>query len=595
MIPKDKIEEIKLRASIVDIVSDYVNLRRRGRNLVGLCPFHSEKTPSFTVSEEKNLYHCFGCHASGDAIDFLVRYERLSFVEAVRAVAAKYGIEVEERKGGGGAASDEVARLVEANALAGRFFTEELMGPAGAAARRYLKGRGFGREVVTAFGVGYAPDRWDGLLSYLKAGGVDPATAEKAGLLVKKGEGRYYDRFRGRIVFPIRDTRGRIVAFGGRTVVGAEPKYLNSPESPLFRKNQTLYGLYEGREQIRKSGAVLVAEGYFDLIALHRAGFRNSVATMGTAMTAAHFHRLKGYAGKVYTIFDSDEAGVKAALRVLGPSIEAGVDAMVVLLPEGEDPDDFLRRRGAAALDEAVAKAGALMDFFLDGLRDRFDTASAGGKAKALEEALPYLTALKNVAVRDHYAVRTATVLSLNVASVYEAMRSVGRRKRRAGYAFAEAAPSSRSEAARRAAAARNTRRIEETLLRVLMAHPELHGERTALALRRFNDPLLKGVACALADFLDSGRRDVRALLDEIDGEETRAAAASLLVSDEDGFIEEPGRMLDDCTAKLLDAGKVRAATIETTVKKAREAGLDELAARLIKRIEGGRKKNGLE
>ncbi|MBE7415901.1 MAG: DNA primase, partial [Deltaproteobacteria bacterium] len=337
-IPKDKIEEIRERASIVQVVSEYVPLTKRGANHLGLCPFHSEKTPSFTVSEEKKIFYCFGCNATGNVITFLMKKEGLAFPDAVRSLAARYGITISESVRPG--APDKREAVYSALKAASEYFLAELRTSEGARAREYLKGRGLTGELAKSFMIGFAPDRWDGLTGHLKRKGVDTDAALSAGLIVKREKSTgHYDRFRGRVVFPITDTRGRIIGFGGRTMDDkVQPKYLNSPESPVFRKGETLFGLSQAREAIQKEGSVIVVEGYFDLVALVKHGFNNSVATMGTALTAEHVRLLKGYTASIYCLFDADEAGKKAAIRGLDLFLNEDVACRAVLLDKGKDP-----------------------------------------------------------------------------------------------------------------------------------------------------------------------------------------------------------------------------------------------------------------
>ena len=307
-IPKEKIEEVRERASIVQVINEYVPLTKRGHNHVGLCPFHSEKTPSFTVNEEKKIFYCFGCNATGNVITFLMKKDGLAFPEAVRALASRYGIAINESKR---EAPDDREQIYAALKAASAYFTGVLRASAGDPAKEYLKARGMTGELAKRFHIGYATDKWDGLFNFLKKNGIGAEAACKAGLLVKKDKGPgYYDRFRNRVIFPITDVRGRIIGFGGRALDEKSlPKYLNSPESPVFKKGETLFGLYQAKEAVSKEGYVLVVEGYFDLVALHTHGFLNSVATMGTALTTDHIRTLKGYTSSIYALFDSDEAG----------------------------------------------------------------------------------------------------------------------------------------------------------------------------------------------------------------------------------------------------------------------------------------------
>ena len=367
-IPDETLQAIRDRISIVEVISAYVNLKRAGRNHVGLCPFHGEKTPSFTVSEERGLYHCFGCGESGTVFTFVMKVERLEFLDAVSQLAKRAGVTLPERD-----SDDPAARrreqLYAANAAAERFFRDTLSGPAGASARRYLTARGLRQETIERYGVGFAPAGGTALASWLAGQRIAPELAQQAGLLGRRDDGRMYDRFRGRVMFPIRDRRGRTVAFGGRTLGDDQPKYLNSPESPLFHKGEGLYGVAEARDAIRAADRAVLVEGYMDALLLAQEGIPYTVATLGTALTAAQLRLLAPLGGdglSVFFFFDGDRAGRQAALRAFGVCAEAGVWGRAAFLPEGFDPDSYVRQHGTAATLALLEAAPTLVDFYFD-------------------------------------------------------------------------------------------------------------------------------------------------------------------------------------------------------------------------------------
>ncbi|MCS7208195.1 MAG: DNA primase [Fimbriimonadales bacterium] len=352
---RDLREAIRDRIDLVELVSHYVRLERAGKNFKGLCPFHAERTPSFHVSPALNRFHCFGCGASGDAVAFLMRIEGLSFREALRRLAEHAGIELRAESLPQDAPDerDRLRKLV----YAAHFFYRQCLQRT-PLAQQYLAQRGLTPETIEAFELGYAPDGWDYLLRFLQRHNFSLQDAETAGLLKAREDGSgYYDRFRHRITFPIHDASGRVVAFGARTLSNDEPKYLNSPETPLFEKRNTLYGWHRARSAILRQRAAIVVEGYLDLIMLHQHGFTHSVATLGTAFTEEHASRLKRLVERVYLMFDSDAAGVRAALRAGEALLQASVPTLVVCLPEGEDPDSLLRTHGAPALQRALDSA----------------------------------------------------------------------------------------------------------------------------------------------------------------------------------------------------------------------------------------------
>ncbi|MCX8086342.1 MAG: DNA primase [Rhodocyclaceae bacterium] len=393
MIPESFIEELLSRVDIVDVIERYVPLKKAGANYQACCPFHSEKTPSFTVSPTKQFYHCFGCGAHGSAIGFLMQYSGLGFVEAVEALAAQLGLAVPHQTS---ARAQEKARqqpLTERLARAARFYKDELK--RSPKAIDYLKGRGLTGEIAAKYGLGYAPDDWQALAGVF-ADYADPAMVE-CGLVIENEQGRRYDRFRDRIMFPIQDARGNVIGFGGRVLGQGEPKYLNSPETPLFKKGEELYGLPQARAAIRSEGRVIVVEGYMDVVALAQFGIGNAVATLGTATTPTHVRKLLRLADQVVFCFDGDAAGRKAAWRALEASLEALSDGKLVgflFLPPEHDPDSFVRAEGAEAFQRLAAQPTTLAEFFLRELKAGVDLSSAEGRARLVHEAKPLLTKL---------------------------------------------------------------------------------------------------------------------------------------------------------------------------------------------------------
>ena len=364
----DKIEEVRSRADIVEIVGAHVRLRRAGRNFVGLCPFHNEKTPSFSVNAERGFFHCFGCGVGGSVFNFITRVEGLTFPEAVRSLAKKYGVTLPEHDVSGPAAGEREAML-KASEVAAEFFAHVLWNTTdGAMARDYLKSRGISVETARAFMIGYAPSRQASLAKALEKRGLREAGI-KVGLVKKDGNDAY-DMFRARVMFPIRDAQGRAIAFGGRVLDARLPKYINSPESPLYSKTRTLYGLFEARQAISSSASsgkdrAILVEGYFDVIALWQAGFKEAVAGCGTALTVEQLRVLSRYTKNVIACFDGDAAGRKASMRALEIFLQAGLLGRGIFIPSGFDPDTFVRERGAAAFTELIDKAQLLVDYFL--------------------------------------------------------------------------------------------------------------------------------------------------------------------------------------------------------------------------------------
>jgi DNA primase len=421
-IPEKFIDELLARVDIVDVIDARVPLKKAGKDYKACCPFHDEKTPSFTVSQSKQFYHCFGCGAHGSAIGFLMEYERMSFPEAVEDLARRAGMEVPHEARALREQPDLSAPLLEALAQADRFFRKMLREhPQAQIAVDYLKRRGLSGEIAASFGLGYAPDGWDNLL---KAVGTDEAARQAlltAGLIVKKDGGGQYDRFRQRIMFPIHDHRGRLVGFGGRVLDQGEPKYLNSPETPLFHKGRELYGLFRARDALKREGRALVVEGYMDVVALAQFGIDYAVATLGTATTRDHLERLFRYVPEVVFCFDGDRAGREAAWRALEnalPVVHEGQQLSFLFLPEGEDPDTLVRKEGAAAFGARLKTAIPLPDYFFQHLAAQVDMGRLDGRARLVELARPDLSNMRSGVLRQLMVARLAELSRLPAAEL---------------------------------------------------------------------------------------------------------------------------------------------------------------------------------
>ena len=394
-IPQRFIDDLLARVDVVEVVGERVKLKKAGRNHSGLCPFHQEKSPSFTVSADKQFYHCFGCGAHGNALRFLMEYDKLRFPDAVEQLASRLGMEV-PREGADDprAQAREKKRKEGVNLLemSASYFRERLKMPEGKAAREYLEGRGLSDEVRETFGIGYAPAQWEALKRHLGSQGVDESVQIEYGLLVHhEDSGRSYDRFRDRVVFPIRDIRGRTLGFGGRVMGDAKPKYLNSPETPVFHKGRELYGLYEARQANHRLERLLIVEGYMDVVALAQFGIRNAVATLGTATTADHLRRLFRLVSEVVFCFDGDKAGRQAAARALEtvlPEMIDGRQARFLFLPEGEDPDSLVRKEGTEAFEDRVTCASPLSEFLFEHAAQGRDLAQLESRERYASQVL---------------------------------------------------------------------------------------------------------------------------------------------------------------------------------------------------------------
>jgi DNA primase len=419
--------EVKNQADIVRIVSDYVALTKRGANHIARCPFHSEKTPSFNVHQGKGIYKCFGCGAGGSVFDFVMQIEGCGFPEAVRIVAQKSGIpipaveETEDRKRSA-RDRDAVMRL---NSWAAEFFASQLERPEAATARVYVESRGISADTRATFRIGYAPDRWDGLTGHLKQKGASIEEIGISGLVVTKEQGGFYDRFRGRIMFPITDSQNRVIAFGGRVMDQGEPKYLNSPETAVYTKGSHLYGLAHSREHIRRAGFAILVEGYLDCIIPIQAGIGNVVASLGTALTEAQVRLLRRYMDKprIVVNFDPDSAGQAATMRSIDLFLAEGFKVDVLQVPTDEDPDEFVRSHGAERFKSVVSSAQPYIEYIIERAMLRYDNTKPSTKIDAINTILPHLNRMPDKVGRAGYAEQIADRLKVDSRIIREELK----------------------------------------------------------------------------------------------------------------------------------------------------------------------------
>ena len=390
--PDELIEEIRAKNDIVDVISGYVRLQKKGSSHFGLCPFHNEKSPSFSVSRTKQMYYCFGCGAGGNVITFLMEYENYTFQEAVQELARRAGVELPKMEYSKEAREKASLKstLLEINKAAAQYFYVQLKSPPGRTAYDYLKGRGLSEETIKAFGLGYSNKYSDDLYRYLRGKGYKEDMIRQAGLISTDEKHGAYDKFWNRVMFPIMDANSRVIGFGGRVMGDAKPKYLNSPETLVFDKSRNLYGLHRARSS--RKPYFLLCEGYMDVISMHQAGFTNAVASLGTAFTAGHASLIKRYVQEVYLVYDSDEAGTKAALRATPILKEAGISAKVIRMEPYKDPDEFIKNLGAGEFEKRIGGARNGFMFGLEVLEKDYQMDSPEGKTAFFQEAARRLT-----------------------------------------------------------------------------------------------------------------------------------------------------------------------------------------------------------
>jgi DNA primase len=420
-------DEIRRRVSILDVVSSHVTLKRSGRSYKGLCPFHSEKTPSFTVDPDRGFFYCFGCHAGGDVFDFVMRMDALPFAQARQVLGERAGIRVEATPHAA-EAGGERERLLRVVAEASAFFQAQLAGSAGEGARRYLAQRGVDPATGQAFRLGFAPPGWDALIRALHVRGFDGQVLEDAGLAVaRQGGGGYYDALRERIIFPIHDLQGRPVAFGGRVLGDGVPRYLNTKETALFVKGKTLYALGEAREAVRDAGEAIVVEGYMDALACHQYGIRNAVASLGTALTLDQVVLLKRFAARAILVYDADDAGAGAAERVIDHFDQAEMPVRIALLTGESDPDAYLRRQGPEAFGRLCAEALPIFDYKLALARRRFEGNTVEGKVGIVNELGQLIISVRNPVRQGEYIRLLADSLGVREDAIRRQLRRIGR------------------------------------------------------------------------------------------------------------------------------------------------------------------------
>ncbi len=581
MIPQTFIQDLLNRVDIVDVVGNYVQLKKGGANLLGLCPFHGEKSPSFTVSPTKQFYHCFGCGKNGTAISFLMEYSGIGFVEAIETLAQSVGMTVpddNDRLPPMQRAAQQAKTLALTDVLtqATQHYRNQLR--AGQNAIDYLKRRGLSGEIAARFGLGYAPDGWDGLRTVFSDYEADALV--EAGLIVSRdednGSSKRYDRFRDRIIFPIRNTKGQTIGFGGRVLGQGEPKYLNSPETPLFHKGSELYGLFEARQAIREAGYVLVTEGYMDVVALAQHGFPQAVATLGTACTPTHVQKLLRQTDEVIFSFDGDTAGRRAARRALESSLPHIADNKAVkflFLPPEHDPDSYVREHGSEAFDQMVKEAMPLSQFLINVVSEDNDLHTAEGRARAQFAAKPLLQMMLPSALRLQI-VRSLAQLTQTTTAELETVLELAKPATRT-----DGRPNMRPAAPR-------TRRpqpmgLERQILRLLLAQPVLAQELTEEAIEAITH-----FAPAYAEMLVQLLEPAQAM-----GPDANFAALAeqlrVSTSDFDPLIEEiathPEFDLELARAELLSGvRKIRIQAITEELKKLSSLGLpaEEVSAR---------------
>ena len=528
------VKEIKRRLSILNLIEGYTSIKKTGKGYVALCPFHDDHNPSMHVDEEKGLFHCFSCGAGGDILGFYMRYNGLTFPEAVSDLARRANIEV-EKSAPPVQGKSRTGNLLKINSAVADFYYRALKeSRKGASAREYLARRGIPPEVIDEFRLGYAPDGWDTLVKFLKKHNVPLAAAEKVGLLVRKQSGDgYYDRFRNRIIFPITSVEGKVIGFGGRRInEDDEPKYINSPESEIYQKRRNFYGLDRSKEHIRRSKRAVVVEGYTDFLAMYSAGIKNTVATLGTSLTRDHAVTLRRYTDRIVVVFDGDESGVKAALRSLDVFLEEGLLPSVVILPGGHDPDSFLTANGREKFDRLVDESPSLLDFYVANTVDDYRKGRVSLKG-CVKEIADTLAKVNDPMLRSSYARKTAEMLGVRENEVLSLLKPG---KGRGGAAGVKTASAQSNH--------------EKLLLNILLKFPELSEtlaeEDWAIYV---TDQEIRAI---LEEIIINGVRDVSSILLSFQDSSAQGLISEALMSSP-GIADRDtaGKMIVSCIRKL--------------------------------------------
>ena len=528
-IPEETISRVSAAVDIVAVISESVRLKRSGMNYFGLCPFHSEKTPSFSVSPQKQIFYCFGCGAGGTVFTYLMKYHGISFPEAVKMIAKKVGIPIET----GPVSPEQQRRMVLREGLYRlnrqvQAHYEKLLtsAPAGGPGRDYLKRRGITEADMVRFNLGFAPNRWDEMVIFLRKQRVTRAMAEASGLVLKRrNRSGYYDRFVNRIIFPIFDVTMQVAGFGGRILDNnVPPKYLNSPETPVYSKSRILYGFHLSRSHCRKEDAVYIVEGYFDFISLFQAGVKNCVATLGTALTEFHVRLLKGASSRAFLVFDSDAAGISAAGRSISTFIKEGVDVRIVILPTGQDPDSFIREKGRAAFEAVAEKAMPVIPFLTRTAMDRHGL-SVSGKIKILDEMKVHLAGIEDVAARSLYIHEFSQKLGIDESAVLEKVKQAFVASQHSGASSADRGTAVTGGQAAHDGASRR----EAQMISMMFHYPPIRQEIDKRGvLDCFYTPALKTIGKCVLETAGEEQQAVQQVMAALETDELRRLAASL-------------------------------------------------------------------
>lgn len=564
-IPELVIEQVKDQADIVEIISSYITLKKAGSNFKALCPFHHEKTSSFMVSPQKQIFHCFGCGEGGNVFSFLMKQERMTFPETVEFLAEGFGISVPQPQKGA-ISSSSGQEIYETNSLAVRYYHDLLVrSPSTASAQQYLRQRGVSAETIKKFQLGLSPDQWEGLITFAKSNGISTAALARGGLILQREDGGYYDRFRNRLMFPIFDLRDRVIGFGGRVLTEegeGTPKYLNSPETGVYQKGRQLYGLSWAKENIKEKDAVLLVEGYMDLITLYQAGIEFVVASCGTALTVEQIRILKRFTHRVIVVYDGDQAGQMASLRGMDLLLEEGCQVRLIDLPQGKDPDDFIRSEGVSAFRQKMQQAKDLLEYKLGLLLREKNIRDPYQKAHVAKEMLATIRHIPSPVLRGEYLKQLAEKIHIREENLWSELNQFSQTR-------TEEVKLVKNQPPRISLA-------EKLLLRLVFEQPDflevIHRE---LLVEDFENEQVRSL---MKKFFD-GLLDPRQMNQWLSGLEDSESARffSSVLSDEDAVIE-PEKSLKDCVRWLKQNRSMKQlGKLQQEIASARTDQIDQL------------------
>lgn len=572
-IPENLLDDVLSRIDIVEVISSRIPLKRAGRNFKALCPFHHEKTASFMVSPSRQIYHCFGCGKSGNAFKFLMEYERLEFPEAVQTLAKKAGVVLPEFPKQDARTANLITQLYKINELATLFYRQNLnLSPGLTQAKGYLLKRGLKEETMKLFQFGFAQDKWDALINHLRNKNISLALLEKAGLVLTKEGGGYYDRFRNRIIFPIFDIRAMPIGFGARVLDDTLPKYINSPETPIYTKGRNLYGLNLSYNAIRDCDCAVMVEGYLDFILPYQEGLKNMVASCGTALTIEQVRLIKRYTHNVVMIYDADNAGELATLRSLDIFIEEEMNVKVVSLPEGLDPDLFVRKNGIARFKEEVNQAQKLFDYKLKVLKSRYSIKDIEGKSKLASEMLFTINKFKDAVLKSEYLKCLAEDLNLREDALLQELKKIKVDKPYFGI------DQTRPERVL------NINPTERLLIKLMLEETELINRlKDKLTPADFQDERISRIISILFDLIEQGRQiEPRKLINYLEGEDLLQLVCESAFLPYDSQ-ENKEKIVDDCIQRLKNEQlRLKKQNLHEQIKTAQGLGDEERLRRLI-------------